>query len=169
MYNNAVWGLYSKLCGMRRFGGEIEMEENNHVYQSWYQWLWPDRPYGLPRQHRTIPKLRSWASTILCPADYLAYMLKYDTMHGQFDGAVWSPTTTSHHCQRQVRFPFLPSVNPADMPWGKLGAEYVVESTGLFLTQEKAAGSPGCRRQEGCHVRPLQGRYPHVCLWRQPG
>ena len=103
----------------------------------------------------------------LCPADYLAYMLKYDTMHGQFQGTVES--TENSIIVNGHEIPISAERNPADLPWGKLGAEYVVESTGLFLTQEKAAGSPGCRRQEGCHVRPLQGRYPHVCLWRQPG
>ena len=103
----------------------------------------------------------------LCPADYLAYMLKYDTMHGQFQGTVES--TENSIIVNGHEIPISAERNPADLPWGKLGAEYVVESTGLFLTKEKAAGSPGCRRQEGCHVRPLQGRYPHVCLWRQPG
>ena len=74
----------------------------------------------------------------LCPADYLAYMLKYDTMHG--------------HCQAEIGYtesaiivngkeiPVSAERNPADLPWAKLGAEYVVESTGLFLTKEKAQG-----------------------------
>ena len=97
----------------------------------------------------------------LCPADYLAYMLKYDTMHGQFQGTVES--TENSIIVNGHEIPISAERNPADLPWGKLGAEYVVESTGLFCR------SPGCRRQEGCHVRPLQGRYPHVCLWRQPG
>ena len=74
----------------------------------------------------------------LCPADYLAYMLKYDTMHGQFQGTVES---TEHSIiVNGHEIPISAERNPADLPWGKLGAEYVVESTGLFLTQEKAAG-----------------------------
>lgn len=74
----------------------------------------------------------------LCPADYLAYMLKYDTMHGQFQGTVES--TENSIIVNGHEIPISAERNPADLLWGKLGAEYVVESTGLFLTQEKAAG-----------------------------
>ena len=74
----------------------------------------------------------------LCPADYLAYKLKYDTMHGQFQGTVES--TENSIIVNGHEIPISAERNPADLPWGKLGAEYVVESTGLFLTQEKAAG-----------------------------
>ena len=74
----------------------------------------------------------------LCPADYLAYMLKYDTMHGHFEGTVESTETSIIVNGKEI--PISAERNPADLPWGKLGAEYVVESTGLFLTQEKAAG-----------------------------
>ena len=74
----------------------------------------------------------------LCPADYLAYMLKYDTMHGQFAGEVSSNETgivVNGKC-----IPVFAERDPANIPWGKLEAEYVVESTGLFLTKEKAQG-----------------------------
>ena len=74
----------------------------------------------------------------LCPADYLAYMLKYDTMHGQ------CPAEISHTENAIIvngkEIPISAERSPADLPWAKLGAEYVVESTGLFLTQEKAQG-----------------------------
>ncbi len=74
----------------------------------------------------------------LCPADYLAYMLKYDTMHGRFDGTVES---TEHSIiVNGHEIPITAERNPADLPWARLGAEYVVESTGLFLTKEKAQG-----------------------------
>ena len=72
----------------------------------------------------------------LCPADYLAYMLKFDTMHGQFAGEVSSNEqgiVVNGKC-----IPVFAERDPANIPWGKLEAEYVVESTGLFLTQEKA-------------------------------
>ena len=74
----------------------------------------------------------------LCPADYLAYMLKYDTMHGKFKGEVSS--TDSAIVVNGKQIPVFAERSPADIPWGKLGAEYVVESTGLFLTKEKAQG-----------------------------
>ena len=72
----------------------------------------------------------------LCPADYLAYMLKYDTMHGHFEGEVSATETGIVVNGKEI--PVFAERNPADIPWGKLEAEYVVESTGLFLTKEKA-------------------------------
>ena len=72
----------------------------------------------------------------LCPADYLAYMLKYDTMHGKFAADVSATEGTIVINGRSI--PVFAERNPADLPWGKLGAEYVVESTGLFLTKEKS-------------------------------
>ena len=68
--------------------------------------------------------------------DYMAYMLKYDTMHGRFDGEV---SFTDHSIivnGKEVQF--FAQKDPKDIPWGKVGAEYVVESTGVFLTKEKA-------------------------------
>ena len=72
----------------------------------------------------------------LCPADYLAYMLKYDTMHGQFNGEV--SATENAIVVNGKSIPIFAERDPKNIPWGKLEAEYVVESTGLFLTKEKA-------------------------------
>ena len=72
----------------------------------------------------------------LCPADYLAYMLKYDTMHGRFEGEV--SATENAIVVNGKSIPIFAERDPKNIPWGKLEAEYVVESTGLFLTQEKA-------------------------------
>ena len=72
----------------------------------------------------------------LCPADYLAYMLKYDTMHGRFEGEVSS--TENAIVVNGKEIPIYAERDPKNIPWGKLEAEYEVESTGLFLTQEKA-------------------------------
>ncbi|MDD3165479.1 MAG: type I glyceraldehyde-3-phosphate dehydrogenase [Oscillospiraceae bacterium] len=74
----------------------------------------------------------------LCPADYLAYMLKYDTMHGQFSRSVAATDNAIVVDGREI--PVFAEKSPASIPWGKLGAEYVVEATGLFLTKEKAQG-----------------------------
>ena len=74
----------------------------------------------------------------LCPVDYLAYMLKYDTMHGQFDGTVDCDMEKSELIVNGKHIRVTACKNPAEIGWGAAGAEYVVESTGLFLTQEKA-------------------------------
>ena len=73
----------------------------------------------------------------LCEPDYLAYMLKYDTMHGRFEGDVTS--TEGAIIVNGKKIPVFAERNPADLPWGKVEAEYIVESTGLFLTKEKAS------------------------------
>ena len=74
----------------------------------------------------------------LCPADYLAYMLKYDTMHGKIDAEV--SATESSIIVNGHEIPIFAERDPANLPWAKVGAEYVIESTGLFLTKEKAQG-----------------------------
>ncbi|MDO4692126.1 MAG: type I glyceraldehyde-3-phosphate dehydrogenase [Porphyromonadaceae bacterium] len=71
-------------------------------------------------------------------AAYLAYMLKYDTMHGRFDGTV--EVKDGHLVVNGKTIRVTAEKNPADLKWGEVGAEYVVESTGLFLTKEKAQG-----------------------------
>ena len=70
--------------------------------------------------------------------DYMAYMLKYDTMHGHFEGEVGH--TENAIIVNGKEIPVTAERSPADLPWAKLGAEYVIESTGLFLTKEKAQG-----------------------------
>ncbi len=74
----------------------------------------------------------------LCPVDYLAYMLKYDTMHGQFDGTIEADVENSKLIVNGKAIRVTAERNPADLKWNEIEAEYVVESTGLFLTQEKA-------------------------------
>ena len=68
--------------------------------------------------------------------DYMAYMLRYDTMHGQFDGTIEYTDDAIIVNGKTVKF--FACMDPKDIPWGEVGAEYVVESTGVFLTQEKA-------------------------------
>ena len=74
----------------------------------------------------------------LCPVDYLAYMLKYDTMHGQFEGTIDYDLEKSLLIVNGKNIRVTAERNPADLKWNEVEAEYVVESTGLFLTQEKA-------------------------------
>ena len=74
----------------------------------------------------------------LCPVDYLAYMLKYDTMHGQFDGTIEADVENSKLIVNGKAIRVTAERNPEDLKWDAIGAEYVVESTGLFLTKEKA-------------------------------
>ncbi len=74
----------------------------------------------------------------LIDVDYIAYMLKYDSTHGRFDGTVEVKDGKLVVDGNTIRV--TSEKNPADLKWGDIGAEYVVESTGLFLTKEKAQG-----------------------------
>lgn len=74
----------------------------------------------------------------LCPVDYLAYMLKYDTMHGIFDGTIEADVEKSQLIVNGKSIRVTAERNPADLKWDAIGAEYVVESTGLFLSKDKA-------------------------------
>ncbi|WP_143962890.1 type I glyceraldehyde-3-phosphate dehydrogenase [Litoribacter populi] len=74
----------------------------------------------------------------LVDPDYLAYMLKYDSTHGQFKGEVSVKDGNLIVNGNTIRV--TSEKNPADLKWGDIGAEYVVESTGLFLTKDSAKG-----------------------------
>lgn len=73
----------------------------------------------------------------LLPPDYMAYMLKYDTMHGRFDGEVSSTEDSIVVNGKAIRI--CAERDPANLPWGELGVDYVVESTGLFTDTAKAS------------------------------
>jgi glyceraldehyde 3-phosphate dehydrogenase len=72
----------------------------------------------------------------LLEPDYLAYMLRYDSVHGRFRGDVAVDGNTLIVNGRKIRLTALK--DPAELKWGDLGADVVVESTGLFLTKETA-------------------------------
>ena len=72
---------------------------------------------------------------LLAP-DYLAYMLKYDSVHGRFKGDVSVDGTDLVVNGKKIRL--TAEKNPADLKWGDVAAQVVVESTGLFLTKETA-------------------------------
>jgi glyceraldehyde 3-phosphate dehydrogenase len=72
----------------------------------------------------------------LLEPDYLAYMLKYDSVHGQFQGTVSVDGNTLIVNGKKIRLTAIK--DPAELKWGEVGADIVVESTGLFLTKELA-------------------------------
>ena len=72
----------------------------------------------------------------LVPVDYMAYMLKYDSVHGHFNGTVDVQDGQLIVNGRAIRV--TSEKDPSQLRWNEVGAEYIVESTGLFLTKEKA-------------------------------
>ncbi|AOY92751.1 type I glyceraldehyde-3-phosphate dehydrogenase [Cupriavidus sp. USMAA2-4] len=72
----------------------------------------------------------------LLEPDYLAYMLKYDSVHGRFDGEVSVEGNTLVVNGKKIRLTAVK--DPAELKWDEIGADVVVESTGIFLTKEGA-------------------------------
>jgi glyceraldehyde 3-phosphate dehydrogenase len=70
----------------------------------------------------------------LLEPDYLAYMLRYDSVHGRFDGEV--SVDGDHLVVNGQRIRLTQERDPANLKWDAVGAEVVIESTGLFLTKE---------------------------------
>jgi glyceraldehyde 3-phosphate dehydrogenase len=72
----------------------------------------------------------------LIDVEYMAYMLKYDTVHGGFKGTV--EVKNGHLVVNGKTIRVTAEKDPANLKWGEVGAEYVIESTGLFLSRDKA-------------------------------
>ncbi|MGA0925596.1 MAG: type I glyceraldehyde-3-phosphate dehydrogenase [Burkholderiaceae bacterium] len=72
----------------------------------------------------------------LLEPDYLAYMLKYDSVHGRFKGEVSVDGNTLVVNGKRIRL--TAERDPANLKWNEVGADVVLESTGLFLTKETA-------------------------------
>ena len=69
-------------------------------------------------------------------ADYMAYMLKYDTIHGRFDGEISSEEGKLIINGKEIKV--YNEMEPKNIPWGKDGVDYVLECSGVFTTIEKA-------------------------------
>lgn len=82
----------------------------------------------------------------IVPADNLAYLLKYDSIQGKFDGTVDSKKSSPDKAEDDVLvvnghdIKVVSAKTPAELPWKQLGVEYVIESTGLFTDAAKASG-----------------------------
>ena len=74
----------------------------------------------------------------LLPVEYMAYMLKYDTMHGRFDGTVEVDAAKNELIVNGNHIRVTAEKDAADLKWDEIGAEYIVESTGFYLTMDRA-------------------------------
>ena len=94
-----------------------------------------------------------------------AHLFKYDTNYGVYPGAVEAGESSIVIDGRRVQV--LSDRDPAALPWGDLGVDVVVESTGFFTDAGRASGTPGGRRQEGDHIGARQRRGPDPRHGRQ--
>lgn len=81
-----------------------------------------------------FPEIEIVGINDLLEPDYLAYMLKYDSVHGNFKGSVSVDGNTLVVNGKKIRLTAVK--DPAELKWGEIGADIVVEATGLFLTKE---------------------------------
>ena len=72
--------------------------------------------------------------------EYMAYLLRYDTVHGRISDSTTIKSEKNTLVVNDRRIAVSSERSPADIKWGACGAEYVVESTGVFLTAEAAQG-----------------------------
>ena len=70
-------------------------------------------------------------------ADYMAYMVKYDTVHGRFDGEVYAKDNILVVNGKEIKV--FNEMDPKNIPWGQTGVEYVLECSGVFTTMDKAS------------------------------
>jgi glyceraldehyde 3-phosphate dehydrogenase len=96
----------------------------------------------------------------LVEPDYMAYMLKYDSTHGQFNGTI--AVEGGHLVVNGKTIRVTAEKDPANLKWDEVGAEVVIESTGLFLTQETAQKHRR-GRQKSCNERACKRRHPYFC------
>lgn len=80
------------------------------------------------------PELEIVAINDLLDPEYLAYMLKYDSVHGRFEGEISVEGNTLVVNGKKIRLTQVK--DPAELKWNEVGADLVIESTGLFLTKE---------------------------------
>src|SRR6185295_3440576 len=111
------------------------------------------------------PNLEIVAVNDLVPADNLAYLLKYDTMHGRMKAKSVSATETSFTVDGRTT-KTMAEKDPGKLPWKDMGVHYVLESTGLFTDFEKASlhVSAGAKRVIISAPTKSTEQVPTLCL-----
>jgi glyceraldehyde 3-phosphate dehydrogenase len=106
----------------------------------------------------------------IVPADNLAYLLKYDSIQGRFQGTVSSEKSAPDKAEDDVlvvngrKIQVVSAKTPAELPWAKLGVQLVIESTGLFTDAEKAKGHIAAGAKKVLITAPAKGEDLTVVL-----
>src|SRR5947199_6317067 len=99
----------------------------------------------------------------IVPADNLAYLLKYDSTQGRFNGTVGSKKSSPDKPEADVllvngaEIKVVSAKTPAELPWKELGVDVVIESTGLFTEAEKASGHRAAGAKKVIISAPAKG------------
>jgi glyceraldehyde 3-phosphate dehydrogenase len=106
----------------------------------------------------------------IVPADNLAYLLKYDSVQGRFQGTVGSEKSSPDKPEDDVlvvngrKIAVVSAKTPAELPWAKMGVQVVIESTGLFTDAEKAKGHLTAGAKKVLITAPAKGEDITVVL-----
>ena len=106
----------------------------------------------------------------IVPADNLAYLLKYDSTQGRFNGTVGSEKSAADKAEDDVlivngqKILVVSAKDPSQLPWKQLGVEVVIESTGLFTDVEKAKGHLAAGAKKVVISAPAKGDCPTLVM-----
>jgi glyceraldehyde 3-phosphate dehydrogenase len=106
----------------------------------------------------------------IVPADNLAYLLKYDSIQGRFNGTVGSEKSAPDKADPDVlivngqKMLVVSAKDPSQLPWKQLGVEVVIESTGLFTDVEKAKGHLAAGAKKVIISAPAKGDWPTIVM-----
>src|SRR5262252_4170429 len=106
----------------------------------------------------------------IVPADNLAYLLKYDSTQGRFNGTVGSTKSSPDKADDDVlvvdgkKMEVVSAKEPSQLPWGRLGVQVVIESTGLFTDVEKAKGHLAAGAKKVVITAPAKGDCPTIVM-----
>ena len=95
--------------------------------------------------------------------DYMAYQFKYDSVHGRYDGTV-EPDGNDFLIIDGKRIAVSHTRNPAEIPFGEYGAEYICESTGAFLTAEQTKGHFAAGAKKVVFSAPAKDDSPTIVM-----
>ena len=106
----------------------------------------------------------------IVPADNLAYLLKYDSIQGRFNGTVGSEKSAADKPDDDVlivngqKMLVVSAKDPSQLPWKQLGVDVVIESTGLFTDVEKAKGHLAAGAKKVIITAPAKGDCPTIVM-----
>src|SRR5258705_2596947 len=106
----------------------------------------------------------------IVPADNLAYLLRYDSTQGRFNGAVGSEKSAPDKTEDDVlivngkKMLVVSAKEPSQLPWKQLGVDIVIESTGLFTDVEKAKGHLAAGAKKVIISAPAKGDCPTIVI-----
>ena len=106
----------------------------------------------------------------IVPADNLAYLLKYDSIQGRFNGTVGSEKSAADKAEDDVlvvngaKIKVVSAKEPSQLPWKALGIDLVIESTGLFTDVEKAKGHLAAGAKKVIITAPAKGDCPTIVM-----